>query len=110
MTTFTDEELQDRCLEDGIYKVPEDVEVLLLTTCEGWFAVNDCVEAEPFIAAHPDLVIASAYETGTTFLLSRRVEIADCVGENWVGSGFNYGSTNLLSNCPARLLILAQND
>ena len=63
-------------------------------------------EIESFVEKYPDFFLANAYETGTSFLLNAepsRVSISR-------GSGFSYGSTNILTGCPKRVLILAQND
>lgn len=62
-----------------------------------------------FAEKYPEFVIAHAYETSWTLLLSRAPIRLEMDGK-WFGSGFNYGSTNLLEDCPKRLLILAEND
>lgn len=60
-----------------------------------------------FIGKYPGYALAEAYETETTFLLSR---YPDKFSGVQLGSGFNYGSTSILDNCPRTILILAEND
>lgn len=92
-----------RRLGDGLWAVSDDTIIKEL----GDIYYNFPKEIEAFHKKHSDMVIASAYETHQTLLLSKRPT-------KWkgklIGSGFNYGSTNLIENPPTRLLILAEND
>lgn len=89
-------------LPDGIYELDEDIEII---GGQFWEPEDDDVRA--FAKKHPGFVVAQAYATYACFLLSRRPKKAQC---NVQGSGFNYGSTNIITNCPNRLLILAEDD
>lgn len=51
--------------------------------------------------------MAGAYETDTRIFLAE--EPKKFKGELF-GSGFNYGSTNIVQGCPKSILILAEND
>ncbi len=99
----------DRMLEDGLYEVDDDVEVIEIG--ERLYDIRDFSDEYAmilfFIENHPNFVVANAYETSSTILLSRKPNIFKGY---YVGSGFNYGSTNLVENCPKRLLILAEDD
>ncbi len=64
-------------------------------------------EIELFVEKYPTFVVASAYETHFSILLSKMPPEASV---EQIGSGFNYGSTNIINNCPRSLLILAEND
>lgn len=103
---MTQDELDGRYLIDGIYEVPEDVLFVVLDTDR--LKVDD-PQLQIFSERHPDFVVANAYETSTTILLSQKPNKLEMKGK-WFGSGFNYGSTNLLVDCPKRVLILAEND
>jgi hypothetical protein len=93
-------------LEDGIYD----------TTGIDFISIEETniseKEITKFIKKYPNFCVASAYDTYTTLLLSKKPKELD---NNWqtkniIGSGFNYGSTNILTNCPKSILILAEND
>jgi hypothetical protein len=92
---------EERIIEDGVWALDQDVEVF-------YAHPQNKQETLDFINKHPEFAIASAYETFTVLLLSKkptkRVPIIN-------DTGFNYGSTNVISceNCN-RVLILAQND
>lgn len=49
---------------------------------------------------------AYAYGTQYSFLLS----IKPTIMVNYEGCGFNYGSNNIIENCPKRILICAEDD
>lgn len=51
--------------------------------------------------------VASAYETDTYIFLDEEPRQFDY---KFSGSGFNYGSTSIIRNCPDSILILAEND
>jgi len=91
---------EDRQLSDGIYDVT-GIEVINVEAAD--------VEVEAFIWKYPKFWVASAYETDTTLLVATKptkLVTKDIV----IGSGFNYGSTNVIRNCPKDILILAEND
>jgi hypothetical protein len=95
-----EEENEKRVMKDGIYDL-EDVEIL---------DIDDNVsnkKKEAFIKKYPNYRKASAYETDYLIYLSKTPK--PFKGKN-IGSGFNYGSTNVLIDCPKRILILAEND
>lgn len=83
----------------GINGAPQDL--------ENAKAEDITPELQAFIDKYPNFVLASAYETGATFLLSS--EPPRWSGKR-MGSGFNHGSTNVLVGCTNKLLILAEND
>ena len=60
-----------------------------------------------FINKYPDFVVGSAYQTYAIVLLTRK---PPKFSGKWTGTGFNYGSTNILENCPNDILILAEDD
>ncbi len=99
--TFFDSIKRKRHLQDGKYDV-SDIE---------FFPIKDRAdqleEIKTFVEKYPDFVIASAYETETEILLSKK---PDGLKGDCFGSGFNYGSTNIITDCPKSILILAQND
>lgn len=113
MRHMTDEEEELRCLGDGIYEVPTSIDIVEVEDwgknfCEGWYYFDlDNPKVQAFITTYPDWRYACAYETGSPLLLS--APPLKFQGQH-LGTGFNYGSTNLLTNCPNRILILAQND
>lgn len=57
---------------------------------------------EEFVAKHPNACIASAYETERYILLSEKPTAI----VEYKGSGFSHGSTNVIENCPGKILIL----
>jgi hypothetical protein len=95
-----------RILDDGIYDVTgiEDLEV---DDCQ---LDDECEkEVRDFISRNPEACLAHAYDTGVGFLLARRPEGISSPTQD-LGSGFNYGSSNIIRNCPQDILILAEND
>lgn len=128
---------EDRLVDDGIWNVPLDIEILELKDVGQSYRTGNKIPhpsgrglvtewaqhpeekfnamvkgalkvIQGFMEKNPNWVLASAYETHTYLLLSR-------MPEPWIGhafgSGFNYGSTNVINTKGAdRLLILAQND
>lgn len=110
MISFRDQ-YKDRYLEDSIYSLDSSVKVLDVNSDE----LERISEPYPqhiqdFITQHPEFVIAIAYEVYNGFLLSAKpTELNSFVCH---GSGFNYGSANILDCLPPneRILILAQND
>lgn len=97
----------EKRLQDGIYELSDTIEVLGIG--EEWdYGIPDTERVREFIERFPDYVTASAYQTYSIILLSERP--AKFSGYK-IGSGFNYGSTNLLAGITTkRILILAQND
>lgn len=112
---MTAEELNKLDLQDGIYEILPHIIVEELKDCfedNISYLVSDegdhqSLQFEAFLHKYPQMCLANAYETHVIFMLSEAPPI-------WKGkksgSGFNYGSTNILENCPPKLLILAQND
>ena len=91
----------NRWVEDGIYNVT-NIDFI----SRNGMGNND-KEVKKFITKYPEFWVASAYETEQEILLASKPE--KFKGEQH-GSEFNYGSTNILTNCPKAILILAQND
>jgi hypothetical protein len=57
---------------------------------------------EEFVAKHPNACLASAYETESYVILSEKpTKVVE-----YKGSGFSHGSTNIIDNCPSKVLIL----
>ncbi len=90
-------------LEDGIYDVTS-ISYMQVPYNPTETTYN---EIQEFITTYPKAVIASSYETDTTLLLAHKPK--KFTGKT-IGSGFNYGSTNIIQDCPQSLLILAEND
>jgi hypothetical protein len=59
-----------------------------------------------WVEKYPNFVIAEAYQTEYPLFLS---EMPTKVIE-YVGSGFNHGSNNIIDNCPKRILICGEDD
>ena len=101
-----------RGIGDGIHDVSEIKEIIELDM-EGFYKVEKNASKEDqkrivdFCNKYPDFRIGEAYQCYTVFLLSNPPK--KFVGKQ-TGTGFNYGSANLLEDCPAKLLILAQDD
>jgi hypothetical protein len=91
-------------LDDGIYEVQPWVSILDLS--KEYNQVKETIQA--FLVENPQWRFACAYQTGVVLLLSEPPIARPDL--HTLGSGFNYGSTNLLENCPSRILILAQDD
>ena len=86
-------------IKDGVYDVT-DID----------FIVNKGKNAEEVVAwvdEREKVWIANAYDTDEYIFFEE--EPAKFDGK-WFGSGFNYGSTNVLTDCPKSILILAEND
>lgn len=103
-------ESENRLLSDGIYDVT-GIPILHFNDIE-WYEPEKLEEQEgvkAFMEAHPNYVVAQAYETYTIYILAGRPE---SIGKKvWkAGNSFNYGSGNLLTGCPDSILILAEND
>lgn len=109
MANLLDPEYDNRHLNDGIYEVDEDVEVLVLNDRIDDLGEKDRAKAAKFIKRHPNFRIGSAYETYATILVA---EPPTKFKGQVKGTGFNYGSTNILAGLhPGKmLLILAEND
>lgn len=101
--TIEDDIENAKSLDDGVYD---------MTGIE--FVVDDENKdrnkrnLEGFIKKYPDFLLASAYETDERILVATRPPRVRV--ENLLGGGFNYGSTNIIINCPKTVLILAEND
>lgn len=59
-----------------------------------------------FVTKYPNFGIAKPYQTDSVLWISgiptKQVKT--------IGSGFNYGSNNIIDNCPKKILICAEND
>lgn len=100
---------EERVLSDGFYSLSEEIDVLNVSYS---FDESEKQKVRDFVEKYPNFVSANAYETDKYLLLSEKPKKLDTKWEkqNVMGSGFNYGSTNIISNCPSRILILAEND
>jgi hypothetical protein len=63
-------------------------------------------ELELFLKAYPDFILAHPYETEMLVVLSKRPNKITTIE----GTGFNYGSCNIITDCPKIILICAEND
>ena len=102
---FKSELKKGKCIFDGIYDV-SGIES---------FEVDDknYGVAIVWMQNHKPFWVANAYETDCVILLAgkpRKLNSKKWNKENWMGSGFNYGSTNTIKDCPKDILILAEND
>ena len=109
----TEENRKKRGLRDGIYDASAVAETLCVGS-EGFhkssimrLSGTDKDKIEDFCQKHPDWCVGEAYQCYATFFLSSRP--TKFTGSH-DGSGFNHGSSNLLTGCPAKLLILAEDD
>ena len=104
-----------RHLTDGIYNMT-DIEFISLEALRVSYATTGYIahikyrkelrKAMRFIKKYPKPYFASAYEIQFDFLLAKKPKkIRAKISQ---GSGFNYGSTNILTNCPKDILILAE--
>lgn len=98
-------------VKDGIYSL-DGMDYVLISENTVFDSKEDAlnyIETKilEFIREYEDIVLASAYETYDYFLLEHHPTEFD---GSVLGSGFNYGSTNILVNCPKTILILAEND
>jgi hypothetical protein len=98
-----------RYLRDGIYNVADIEYMSVQTGLYDIYSEEDAIKILDFIVKHPDFVIASAYGTNYTILLATRPSLCEYTTER-LGYGFNYGSTNIIHNCPKHVLILTRND
>lgn len=96
-----------RYLRDGVYDV-SNLEVLILDGCEGDIIEEHWQQVKEFIDKNPKWVFASPYQINTSFLVSEMPH--ELSKNNIFGNGFNYGSGNLIVNCPSKILILAEDD
>lgn len=94
-------------LKDGIYNPRNTPFVVWRKSIHELLRSDLAFEIERLIEKYPDGCIAHAYETSTTFFFTETIKPYHV---EQLGDGFNYGSTNLLLDCPKTLLILAEND
>jgi hypothetical protein len=104
-------ELEAEVLKDGIYDV-SDCEFLAMQgehqhlfrmLDEDWQKV-----VEEFVEKFPDYVIASAYETYQTILLSKKPPLVNLETH---GTEFHHGCTAIIDvPKPMKILIVAEND
>jgi len=90
-------------IKDGIY----DISGLEFFDVDGNTAEDTIGWIENKLKNNIKLWKANAYETDTIFIFT---ELPKKFKGNIHGSGFNYGSTNILQNCPNDILVLAEND
>jgi hypothetical protein len=92
-------------VDDGVWDI-SDIEYISLVPNGDGKDPEHLEELSKFLDKYPNPFVADAYETEYPFLLSaeptKRVE--------FIGSGFNYGSNNIIDNCPKRILICGEND
>jgi hypothetical protein len=86
-------------IKDGVYDTT-DITFIVKTN-------KNTEEVVAWINEREKVWIANAY--GTDEYIFFEEEPAKFDGK-WYGSGFNYGSTNVLTDCPKSILILAEND
>ena len=101
---------EDKWLNDGIYVFSEQDNIEILYKRNYVTRLSQDSDVDAFMEKYPEWVVGCAYETDTTIFLSKRP--SKYTGLVF-GSGFNYGSTNILCGLPASVnyvLILAQND
>jgi hypothetical protein len=67
---------------------------------------NHIEKLSDFLDKYPNCVIADAYQTNHPFLLERKPTIK----VDYLGSGFNHGSNNIIESCPKRILICGEDD
>lgn len=94
-------------LKDGIYNPRNTPFVVWRKSISELLRSDLAYEVERLMEKYPDGCIAHAYETSTTFFFTETIKLYHV---EQLGDGFNYGSTNLLLDCPTNLLILAEND
>lgn len=103
-------ETENRLLKDGIYDVT-DIDYLAFEKIN-WDEpekLEAIKEVQDFIRKWPNYIVAQAYQARTLFLFATGPEnITKKTHKE--GAGFNYGSCNLLTNCPKSILILAEDD
>lgn len=106
---FTEEEIEERHFYDGIYNT-SDIEVLAIEEMAE-YEISKAIEREDvqeFIKKYESTwAVGTAYQTGMIFFCERKPDKINVVK---AGSGFNYGSANLLVNLPNSILILAEDD
>ena len=100
-------ETEKRYIKDGVYVLTPDIDTLMIDG--GREYTGDMSHVHSFMKAHPDWAYAEGYETYTAFLLSKKPERLNRA-DHIEGSGFNYGVTAIIKNCPDRILIVAEND
>ena len=86
-------------VKDGVYDVT-DINFIVKTS-------KNTDEVAAWVNEREKVWIANAYETDEYIFLEN--EPKKFAGKRY-GSGFNHGSTNILTDCPKSVLILAEND
>lgn len=95
---------QNRYVKDGVYDITG---IKYLSLNEKQRDRELTPEQEQFIKDNPNWVWAIAYQTYQGFLLSDKPRKFSGKVES---SGFNYGTTSILDDCPKAILIVAQDD
>lgn len=110
MSTFYKQEyegeINDRRIGDGVFDI-SNCKYLFFDCGEIRKESNDQI-IKTFQEQHPDWCYANPYETDGFVILSNKPLIVEDI--NIVGMGFNYGSCNIIQNCPSVILITAEND
>lgn len=86
-------------IKDGVYDVT-DIAFIAKTN-------KNFEEVVEWVNEREKIWIANAYDTDGHIFFEEEPTKFD---GKWYGSGFNYGSTNILTDCPKSVLILAEND
>lgn len=102
ISTFWESIPEDKYLDEGIYDVT-NIEFFSFNEDEKKIKHE---EIQKFILDHPNYMIADAYDIYFTFILAEKPNQI----RTSIGSGFNYGSNNIITNCPQSILIIAEND
>ena len=87
-------------IKDGIYDV-SDIDFIRADE------LDKQKDTFAWIKSHDKFWVGNAYATYTIFLFAEEPRKFE---GDWDGSGFNYGSTNMINNCPKTILILAEDD
>ena len=90
-------------VKDGVYDIT-GIDYFMFDC--GWVYPKDRKGFREFVEKYPNFVIADPYQT------EQKIALAEMPTKkvSYKGSGFNYGSSNVIDNCPARILICAEND
>lgn len=99
-------EIRDRQIDDSIFDI-SNCKYLFFDSDEIRKESNDQI-IKTFQEQYSDWCYANPDGTGGfVFLSSRPPKLKN---KDVVGTGFNYGSCNIIQNCPSVILIVAEND
>jgi hypothetical protein len=114
VTKILDKNFKGKMIEDGVYdisnletlKVEYPIHVIDGKQRKDEYISKDYIKLisniEEFVKKYPNSYLASAYETESYVIVSDKPSKA----LDYTGSGFSHGSTNLIENCPSKILIL----